>query len=618
MLKLIFLSHSSEDFKTADCVRGIIEAQGLPCWIAPRDIKVGVEWDEAIVAGIREAAAMLVLVSHNANDSIDIKREVRIASELGLRIFPIRIEDVQFANYFIHGSQAVDLFRGASLEQAMVPLIAELRRLTQPVDRPQAPRAPDAAASTRVAEDFSGVATVLSASAVSAAALTPEAAAATLERFGTTCANVCQEFGGRVVRRHAEALVAMFRLASDAVRAAIAVQRTLARAGDQAGRVEARVGLHTGESMPAGPLGLSRADCGVVTRAARIAAAAHGNQIVVSVATRASATDTLEVAGFRDLGTHRVRGLPVPEQVYQVLHPDLPQDFPPLETLDNVPNNLTVPLTSFVGRDTELEQIIASLSESQRRLVTLVGPGGSGKTRLALHAAGVLIAEFRHGVWFVPLAEVREEERLGPMLANLLGVRLNPEQPVTEQVARQLAGQRVLVILDNFEQVTGGKRFLSELLRATTDLRLLVTSRVSLGVQGHREVPVPPLPLPPRRRAVPAAAAEAPPQQVTQYASVRLFLERARDAKSDFAINDKTAPVIAEICVRLDGIPLAIEARRRPHPQDVAGADPATHLSALQPAGRRPRRRSLAAADAAQHDRLVARAAFGGGEGAVR
>jgi predicted ATPase len=232
----------------------------------------------------------------------------------------------------------------------------------------------------------------------------------------------------------------------------------------------------------------------------------------------------------------------------------------PAAHVPGVPNNLPGSLTSFVGRREEVEKIVQALAARQPRLITLVGPGGAGKTRLAIHAAGGALESSPDGVWFVPLADVRDADRLGPAIANVLDVALKPDIPFVAQLGRAMLGKRVLILLDNFEQVTGGERLVSDLLRGVPDVQILATSRRNLGIQGGRELTVSPLPLPPLRglRGLISRVARKSTtvEHLVQYASVQLFLERAHES---FALTDDNAGAVAEICVRLDGIPLAIE-----------------------------------------------------------
>jgi predicted ATPase/class 3 adenylate cyclase len=313
-----------------------------------------------------------------------------------------------------------------------------------------------------------------------------------------------QRHGGVEVDTQGDAFFYAFAKATDAAAAAEEGQAALA-----SGKVRVRMGIHTGEPVLTveGYVGVD------VHRAARISAAAHGGQVVLS-----DATARLIEADLRDLGEHRLKDLDAPQRLYQ-----LGQDaFPPLRTLNF--SNLPVPATALIGRERECEEIGALLHE--HRLVTLVGPGGGGKTRLALQIAADSVHEFKDGVYWVPLAPVREPDLVEPTIAQAVGI--------TDGLANHLANRQTLLVLDNFEHVVDAAAGLAELLGATTALKLLVTSREPLQLSGEWDYAVPPLP--------PAEA-------------VALFTERARALKTDFEPDDS----VAEVCRRLDGLPLALE-----------------------------------------------------------
>ncbi len=353
--------------------------------------------------------------------------------------------------------------------------------------------------------------------------------------------------GGHEVNTEGDALFVVFGAPSAAVAAAAQAQRALAEPWPGGTAIRVRMGVHTGEATLTGDdyVGLE------VHRAARVGAAGHGGQVLLSSATRSLVEDRLPAGvTLRDLGEHRLKDLARPERLTQLLIDGLANDFPPPRTLDATPNNLPVQLTSFVGR-TDLLADTAHLLE-RARLLTLTGPGGTGKTRLALEVAADTAATFPDGVYFVPLAALLDPSLLAPTIAATAGVPQTGNRPAMEQLVEALRGRRTLLVLDNFEQLLGAAPAVAELLRGTDLLRIIVTSRSPLRVSGEQELPVPPLALPDPHVIRGAAA-------LSQYDAVRLFIERAIAARPDFQVTNENAPAVAEITARLDGLPLAIE-----------------------------------------------------------
>lgn len=354
---------------------------------------------------------------------------------------------------------------------------------------------------------------------------------------------------GREVSTEGDSFFAVFRSASGAIRAAVHAQRELASAlWPEGAVVRVRMGLHTGEGNLGGDnyLGLD------VNRAARIASAGHGGQILLSDATRALVDRELPAATrLRDLGRHRLKGLTQPERLYQVVIDGLEQEFPPPRTLDAQLNNLPVHLTRFVGRQAEIARLRELLVGA--RLVTLTGPGGTGKTRLAVEVATQTLAESRDGAFFVDLSAVTDPRVVPTAIQNALAAREEPGHSVMDDLVVHLRDKKLLLVLDNFEQVVeAAPAILDPLLRAAPGVTALVTSRVPLHIYGEQEYPVPPLALPDLRHL-------REPEAVAQSEAVALFTERATSAKPGFRLTRENAPVVAEITARLDGLPLAIE-----------------------------------------------------------
>ncbi len=368
-----------------------------------------------------------------------------------------------------------------------------------------------------------------------------------LQRHNELLHRAIEDNGGVVIGSEGDGMFAAFSSAPRSIGAAVEAQRSLAAETWPEGvSVRVRMGLHTGEGTVSGD-----SYAGIdVHRAARIAAAGHGGQVLVSAATRMLAEGSLpDGVGFEDLGEHRLKDLSRPEHISQLTVDGLDASFPAVRSLDEVPNNLPTQLTSFVGRDRELGEAARLLEES--RLLTLTGPGGTGKTRLSLQLAADATEQFRDGVYFVPLGPIGEASLVLPTIAQAAGIGDLGARPL-EKLAEQLSGKRVLLVLDNFEQVLDAAGDIGELLTRLPGMKILATSRSPLHVYGEQEYAVPPL-------ALPDADGQLGVEALSQFASVALFVERAMSVRPGFAVDASNAPSIAQICVRLDGLPLAIE-----------------------------------------------------------
>ncbi len=290
-----------------------------------------------------------------------------------------------------------------------------------------------------------------------------------------------------------------------------------------------------------------------VHRAARIMGVGHGGQVLLSHTTHDLVEHSLpEGVSLRELGEHRLKDLQHPSRLFQLVIAGLPGDFPPLKTLDSHPNNLPVQLTRFIGRGQEVTAVQHLLHREGVRLVTLTGPGGTGKTRLGLQVAAELSGCFAEGVFFVNLAPISDPELVVPTIAQTLDIKETADQSLLDLVKAFLRERQVLLVLDNFEQVVSAAVQVAELLAACPKLKVVVTSRAVLHVRGEQEYAVPPLALPDPKRLPDLVA-------LAQYEAVALFIQRAQAVKPEFQVTNANAPAVAEICTRLDGLPLAIE-----------------------------------------------------------
>jgi predicted ATPase/class 3 adenylate cyclase len=391
-----------------------------------------------------------------------------------------------------------------------------------------------------------------------------------LEEHARRIRRAISERGGVEVSTEGDAFFAVFTSPTDAVGAAVAAQRALAEPiGAQGLVVRVRMGMHTGRGLLGGDnyAGLD------VNRAARIATAGHGGQVLLSEATRGLVDRELPPGvGIRDLGEHHLKDLDATERIFQLTIEDLPDAFPPLRT--KRPGNIAPSATSFVGRAAEIAAVAALLDEA--RVVTLTGPGGAGKTRLALEVARTVGDRFEDGAFVVELDLIREPKLLASTMTRALGLALKDED-VMGALKEWLSDRRLLIVLDNFEQVIVAAPIVADLVAAAPQLRIIVTSRAPLRIYGEQEFPVPPLGLP--------DPAHLPSlERLGQYEAVALFISRARAVRPDFAVTNDNAPAVAALCARLDGLPLAIElaaARTKLLPPDAILRRLSTRLDVL-------------------------------------
>lgn len=374
----------------------------------------------------------------------------------------------------------------------------------------------------------------------------PESMRAALAKHDAILREAISAHGGAVYKVIGDAFQAVFPVPIQAVKAAIAIQRELDGAQwQETGPLRVRLGLHTGEAIP---LEDDYDTTHTLNRVARIMSAGHGGQILISQAVAELVRGALpQGITLQDMGQHRMKGLSQLERLSQVCIDGLPRDFPPLKTLDDHPNNLPLQLTTFVGRKSEIDAVRQGLSSS--RLITIMGPGGAGKTRLALEVGDKVLEEYPDGVWFVELAPLQDDAVLPQAVAKAIGLREQEGRKVTDQLADYLHNKDLLLILDNCEHLVDAcAQFAEMALRRAEEVRILATSRQSLRLTSERVYSL-------RGMGFPAWKY---PQDLDQYPAVQLFRQSARQVDADFEPQSGELETIARICQLVQGMPLAI------------------------------------------------------------
>lgn len=348
-----------------------------------------------------------------------------------------------------------------------------------------------------------------------------------------------------------DAFCAAFSTAWDALQAAMNIQKDLSSENWGEYPISVRIGLHTGKAFiqeNGGYIGYT-----TLSRIQRLMSAGHGGQTLISQATQEMVRDELpDGTTLRDMKEHRLKDMILPEHIYQVDFPGNPVEFSPLKTLEMQLNNLPLQLTSFIGREREIAAVMSLLRNPEVRLVTLTGAGGIGKTRLSLQVAADLLDEYEQGVWFVEMASITDPDLVLPTIASTLKLK-ESSILTTEQVLHEhLAKRNLLLVIDNFEQVVNAAPVLSDLLMAASGIKILISSREVLHLRGEHDYPVPPLGLPEDKRNKTVAV-------LANYEAIALFVEIAQSANPSFVLDKNNASIVADICTRLDGLPLAIE-----------------------------------------------------------
>ncbi len=375
----------------------------------------------------------------------------------------------------------------------------------------------------------------------------PERMADALARHDVLLRSAVEAHRGRVIKTTGDGIYAAFAEAINGVEAAIAIQQAVADPAATAGMaIPVRCGLHAGPALERD----NEFFGGTSNRAARIMCLAHGGQVLVSQAVAELAADSLSAEiSLRDLGAVRLKGVEGSEHAYQVVHSSLRREFPALRSLETTPNNLPRHLTSFIGREREIAEAEKLLERA--RLLTLLGIGGLGKTRLSLQMAGDVLESYRDGAWLVDLAPIRDPSIMASEVAKVLGVREEPGGLLIETLCRHLKPRNLLLILDNCEHlIQPSAELVHAILGAAPEVRVIATSREALRIPGEQTYTVTPLPVPDRSDGIEA---------LSRSPAVRLFVERAQLHKPTFALNEQEAPAVAELVARLEGIPLALE-----------------------------------------------------------
>jgi class 3 adenylate cyclase/transcriptional regulator with XRE-family HTH domain len=556
--RFVFLACSYADREKAAVTRikTMLQKRGITLWGSPHIGRQGLEQPrKALGEAIRTAQMILLIVSPEARSSRHVREALEIGRMYRRPVCGVWIEGESWQECLPPNEQELPMGIDARKSDADPALFEKVVKLLQQGwPEPETSNASTAGVSQEQVPHLPmGTVTLLFTDI--------EGSTRLLEQLGEHYPDVLAECrhllhtafhacDGQEVNTQGDAFFVAFARATDAVSAVVAAQRAIvAHAWPHGVTVRVRMGVHTGEPQfsAEGYVGLD------VHHAARIMSVGHGGQVLLSQTTCELVKQNLpDGVSLRDLGEHRLKDLQRPGRVYQLIITGLPADFPPLKSLDNKPNNLPIQLTPLVGREQEMATVLNFLQREEVRLLTLTGPGGTGKTRLGLQLAAELSEAFSDGVYFVNLAPLSDPELVIPTIAQTLDIKEIANQTLLSLLKTSLHWKQLLLLLDNFEQVIDAAVYVAELLAACPLLKVLVTSRAALHLRGEQEFAVPPLAVPEPKRLPDLAT-------LSQYESVALFIQRAQAVKPEFQVTNVNAPAVAEICVRLDGLPLAIE-----------------------------------------------------------
>jgi predicted ATPase/class 3 adenylate cyclase len=380
----------------------------------------------------------------------------------------------------------------------------------------------------------------------------PQAMGRALAQHDALLRSVFQAHEGHIFKTVGDAFCVAYAITGDAVTAAVETQRALsAAAWEETGPLRVRMAIHQGEAELRdndyfGP---------TLNRVARILSVGHGGQTLLSHVAADNVRESLpSEISLRDLGERRLKDLRQPERIYQLVARDLPDNFPPLRSLEILPNNLPAQVTSFVGRDREMAELKRLFGTT--RLLTLTGPGGTGKTRLSLQVAADVLDQFPHGVWLVELSTVADPELIPVAMINAIGIREEPDRAPLATLVDALRARKLLLVIDNCEHLIAGcAQVASALLRGCPQVKIIASSREALNVEGETIWGLQPLSLPDFFRDQP----QLDPEEIARLEAVQLFVERATAVRPDFRLTPENSELVARICWRLDGLPLAIE-----------------------------------------------------------